>query len=184
MNENQQLTNLKPKNKFWTFCWAFVPGAGQMYHGLFKKGISIMSLFFGVCAVAALLYMEFLLFALPVIWFYSFFDTLNRMNTPKSELSLMEDNFFFGIDFDKFNATKGFFEKRHIVFGVCVIAVGGFLFLREIWQMFAGMFDDRIYYIVRDAINALPVFIVPIICILLGMRLIMGGKKEEDEKDD
>lgn len=31
------------KNKFWTVFWSFIPGAGQMYHGLMKRGISLMA---------------------------------------------------------------------------------------------------------------------------------------------
>ena len=28
------------KNKFWTVFWSLIPGAGQMYHGLMKRGVS------------------------------------------------------------------------------------------------------------------------------------------------
>lgn len=33
------------RNKFLVFCFAFVPGAGQMYLGMMKKGLVIMSAF-------------------------------------------------------------------------------------------------------------------------------------------
>ena len=48
-----------------------------MYLNMMKKGLAIMALFWSVIAVTALLSMEALLFILPIIWFYSFFDTFN-----------------------------------------------------------------------------------------------------------
>ena len=35
----------KKKNRCWTFCFSFIPGAGEMYMGFMKMGISLMSLF-------------------------------------------------------------------------------------------------------------------------------------------
>ena len=29
------------KNRFWTFCFSLVPGAGEMYFGLYRQGISL-----------------------------------------------------------------------------------------------------------------------------------------------
>lgn len=188
MNENQQQTsNLKPKNKFFTFCWAFIPGAGQMYHGLMKKGLSIMTLFCAIIAVSVIVYMPAILFVLPIIWFYSFFDTLGRMNTPMSELALIEDKGFeaeINVKWGDGENKKigGFLEKRHIFFGVCVIAVGMFLFLREMWVSFAGYINDQIYYMVRNAIDRIPAFLVPLICIAVGWRLIAGKKQDGEEK--
>ena len=43
------------RNKFLVFCFAFVPGAGQMYLGMMKKGLVIMSVFWAVIAVAVML---------------------------------------------------------------------------------------------------------------------------------
>ena len=62
------------KNSFFTFCFAFIPGAGEMYLGMMKKGLAVMSVFWGVCAIAWFFQFEFLLWLLPIIWFYSFFS--------------------------------------------------------------------------------------------------------------
>ena len=63
------------KNGFLTFCFAFMPGAGQMYQGYMKRGLSLVSLFFGGCALVWLA--EPLMLLLPIVWMYSFFDTFN-----------------------------------------------------------------------------------------------------------
>lgn len=42
------------RNKFLVFCFAFVPGAGQMYLGMMKKGLVIMGAFWAVTAIGGL----------------------------------------------------------------------------------------------------------------------------------
>lgn len=39
------------KNRFWTFCFSLVPGAGEMYLGLYRQGISLMLCFFALLLV-------------------------------------------------------------------------------------------------------------------------------------
>ena len=33
------------KNRFWTFLFSLFPGAGEMYMGFMKQGVSLMTLF-------------------------------------------------------------------------------------------------------------------------------------------
>ena len=47
------------KNSFFTFLFSFVPGAGEMYMGFMKQGLSLMTLFLG-----------FWLFAFYLIWMH------------------------------------------------------------------------------------------------------------------
>ena len=54
------------RNKFLVFCFAFVPGAGQMYLGMMKKGLVIMSVFWTVIAVAVMLNLGVLCVFLPI----------------------------------------------------------------------------------------------------------------------
>ena len=65
------------RNKFLVFCFAFVPGAGQMYLGMMKKGLVFMGAFWAVIAIAVMLNLGVLFVFLPIIWFYAFFDTFN-----------------------------------------------------------------------------------------------------------
>ena len=41
----------KQKHGFWLFIFSLIPGAGEMYMGFKKQGLSIMLLFWGVFAV-------------------------------------------------------------------------------------------------------------------------------------
>ena len=62
----------KQKRGFWLFIFSLIPGAGEMYMGFKKQGISIMFLFWGVFAIGACTGMDWLVFLIPIIWFYSF----------------------------------------------------------------------------------------------------------------
>ena len=63
------------KNGFLTFCCAFIPGAGQMYQGYMKRGLSLILMACCIGMVSSLLNPVMLL--LVVVWMYSFFDTFN-----------------------------------------------------------------------------------------------------------
>ena len=43
------------KNGFWTFCFSLLPGAGEMYLGFMKMGISLMAIFFALCGLSGIL---------------------------------------------------------------------------------------------------------------------------------
>ena len=71
---------MQRKSGFLTFCFACLPGAGEMYLGYMKRGLSVMLAFWGLIFVASLLNMGILGILAPVIWAYSFFDTFNLLH--------------------------------------------------------------------------------------------------------
>ena len=44
----------KQKHGFWVFIFSLIPGAGEMYMGFKKQGLSIMLLFWGSIALASI----------------------------------------------------------------------------------------------------------------------------------
>ena len=80
------------KNGFLAFCFAFIPGGGQMYLGMMKKGLLLMGLFSAISFAMMTLYLDFLGCLLPVIWFYSFFDTLNSRCLSPEQIREIDDN--------------------------------------------------------------------------------------------
>ena len=75
----------KQKRGFLLFICSLIPGAGEMYLGFFKQGISIMTLFWAIVAIAGGFSAEFLVIFLPVIWFYSYFHVHNLKELPEEE---------------------------------------------------------------------------------------------------
>ena len=62
------------KNRFFTLVFSCCPGAGEMYLGLYRQGVSLMGLFFGTIALAAWLgFEELIFFICPIVWCYIYF---------------------------------------------------------------------------------------------------------------
>ena len=64
------------KNGFLTLCFSFFPGAGQMYQGYMKRGLSQVILFVIPLIVGSFLFPIVMVFS-GVVYMYSFFDSLN-----------------------------------------------------------------------------------------------------------
>ena len=58
---------MQRKSGFLTFCFACLPGAGEMYLGYMKRGLSVMIAFWGLIFVASLLNMGILGILAPII---------------------------------------------------------------------------------------------------------------------
>lgn len=185
MPPRQPAIRPRTKNKFFTFVFACIPGAGQMYHGLMKKGVSLMVLFWGLAGLSLATYMTVLTVLLPVIWFYSFFDTVNRMNMSLDELRVQEDCFLFGLD--GVETSKGFrqlFRDRHLILGwgliiaACWMMLNGFF--NSYWgrQFWGNLLSERLWEVLSGFVDMLPALIVPTICIVIGLRLIKGDRKK------
>ncbi len=84
----------KKKRKFPTFCCSLIPGAGEMYLGFLKQGISIMCLFFLLFSIGGIIFPPSVTFC-AVIWFYSFFHTHNLNSLPDDEFYAIQDDYLF-----------------------------------------------------------------------------------------
>lgn len=180
------------KNKFLTFVFALIPGAGQMYHGLYKKGTSLMLLFWGIIALSLVTYFTAINFLLPVIWFYSFFDAVNRMNMPVDEMKMLKDDYFLFGSWTKSSdgrpqTLKRFVQQRHIVIGVAFIVLAVWIFFNNLFGTYYGytimaFLPEEAFYFIRAVIRSIPVLVIPAICIIIGANLIgLRKKKEEPE---
>jgi len=68
------------RSKLLVFLFSLVPGAGHMYMGVMNRGLQLMLLFFGTLFIGNLVGHPLTDFwptvVAPVVWFYSFFDSL------------------------------------------------------------------------------------------------------------
>ena len=56
------------KNRFFTLVFSCCPGAGEMYMGLYRQGVSQMGMFFGTISLSAwLCFEEFILFICTIV---------------------------------------------------------------------------------------------------------------------
>ena len=101
----------KQKHGFWVFIFSLIPGAGEMYMGFKKQGISIMLLFWGAIALASITGLGWLAMFLPVIWFYSFFNVHNLKSLSEEEFYSIDDNYI--LHMDQFSGDMGKFLQKH-----------------------------------------------------------------------
>ena len=118
---------MKKKNGFLTFCFAFIPGAGQMYLGYMHRGLSIVGAF-ALITMAASFFSYFglgvLAVLLPIIWMYSFFDTFRIASQTPEEAAAKPDAFL--LDPRDLLGTKwrSVLSGRHKLVGAAHVAFG------------------------------------------------------------
>lgn len=153
------------KNLFLTFCFSFIPGAGQMYQNYMKRGLSLMCLA-GILLILAIM-TNTIIFMIPflVVMAYSFFDTYNIRNTVGTQEQVEDDYVLKGFNFDKLKNNK--------LLGIGIILIGGYILLNNILY---GIARDTGIQILIDTIRVirayLPSIIVAAITIGAGVKML------------
>lgn len=183
----------KKKNRFLLFWWSLIPGAGELYLGFMKMGVSILSVFALVMMFTIYTNIGVSAFAVFVIWLYGFFHANNLGALSDEEFYRMEDVYLFGIKEDGPDSVKDcIMGKYRIGFAAILIILG----VSMLWQTFCGFlrrimgngfYDMYIYKITSTISNEMPRMLIGIVVIWIGVKLIMGKKAELDrmeEKDE
>ncbi|MEY8763619.1 MULTISPECIES: hypothetical protein [Clostridium] len=170
------------KSSFLTIIFSFLPGAGHMYMGFMKMGLSIMAVFFTIIFFSSWLHIGPLLYITPLIWFYSLFDCINKQSMPQEEFDKLDDSYIFSID-KLLKLDKNLFKKQGLFFGILLICMGLYLIWDNIRFIIQPYINSEIYKIISNFTEIIPQMIVGIAIIVIGIKLIVGKKKEVDEDD-
>lgn len=170
------------RSGFLTFWISMIPGAGQMFLGFFKEGVSLMTLFFGICGLASWLYIDALYFFNVIVWIYAFFDALNKNSMPDEQFAQMEDHYLF---IDSMEDFKGFSISKHRKWvAVGLIVIGLYLLGNNIISMMASFGFAISYELHRLLTRYLPQMIVSIVIIAIGIRLMAGKYSDVDNIEE
>ena len=123
------------KNGILTFLFAFVPGAGQMYQGYMKRGLSLITLFF-LCIMAGMLLLEPLVLTALIVWMYSFFDTFN-LRAQFIAGTAPADDYLVHINW-KDKRMQDFMMDSHKLLGWGLIALGAMVAYQNIIMRVLG----------------------------------------------
>ncbi len=164
------------RNGFLTFCFACLPGAGQMFLGFMRRGLSLMVLFFGVIALVSFSRMDILMLAVPVIWFYSFFDTMNKHTLSIEEINAIPDRFLL-IEEDGVQLLTQ--RKSRMIVAVVFIILGLYSLLEMIWDILADALMDIPSWIYDGIFYYSPRVLFSLFIIGVGLYLI--GIKKPDQ---
>lgn len=171
----------KQKRGFWLFIFSLIPGAGEMYMGFKKQGISIMLLFWSVIAIAAWSGMNWFIFLIPIIWFYSFFNVHNLKCLSEEEFYSMEDTYILHIDRLGNDIDSLIFGHRKSV-AVFLIVFGAAILWNNIVDFFYLILPSRLANILGTFAYHLPQIIIAIAIILTGWYLLTRKKDQLNEK--
>ena len=164
------------KNGFLTFCCAFIPGAGQMYQGYMKRGLSLILTACLIGMVSSLLNPVLLL--LVVVWMYSFFDTFNLRAQIIADTA-PEDDYLVHFDPRDKKLARALLDSHKLV-GWALIAFGALIAYQNLimntlgdlvyrWGHSSPVF--RALYLVMDSLPDVVVCVVLIVC---GVWLVKG----------
>lgn len=167
----------KQKRGFWLFCFSLIPGAGEMYMGFKKQGISIMGIFWLTIAVATGLNFGWLLMTLPILWFYSFFNVHNLKSLTDEEFYSIEDDYILHLDRVFIDTGFAVEKYRKLIAGILIVSG-----LAVLWNSFWDVLEWILPSFMQDFIwrvnSLLPRLIMAVVIIGLGIYLVRGKKKE------
>lgn len=168
----------KQKKGFWLFIFSLIPGAGEMYMGFKKQGLSIMLLFYSLFAIGASTGMDWIIMFFPIVWFYSFFNVHNLKSLSEEEFYSVEDNYILHLD-EFLGNTTVLLTKYRLVVAVLMITFGASI-------LWSGL-SDALYWILPNGLaNLLRTIgymlpqIVLAVCIILGGVYLLKHKKETE----
>ena len=169
----------KKRSKFLTLLFSLMPGAGHVYMGFMKTGLSFMCAFLLLIFFSTWLSLGPLLYILPIIWFYAFFDCINKRFSTDEEFYDLEDGYLFSID-KLLKIDNEIFKKHRFLTGLILLFLGIYLVFENIMGMISGYIPDELYNIISNFIRISPQILVGIFIIAVGLKLIAGKKRESE----
>lgn len=180
----------KKKNRFLLFCFSLLPGAGEMYLGFMKTGVSLLSIFAVCVMVTGYTGIGILAFVPFVVWIYGFFHANNLGALNDEEFYRIEDGYLFGLSEAGLGSIKESVEgKYRKALAIILIILGATM----LWQTFCRMLrhlvgNDFYYEYIARFTNVIsgdvPKAIIALVIIWLGVKLIQGKKEELDKIDE
>lgn len=147
------------------------PGAGHLYLGLQRRGIQLMAAFLFSIYILDILRLGIFLFLIPIIWFYSFFDAMQKVSRYGEEE--IEDVPIISYLIN---------HQKWVGIGLVVLGVY-YLFMNVVIPVFAPMLSNLIHIDLMYWVQSY--FQTGIVCVLLiggGIKLLAGSRHKREEK--
>ncbi|MCM1040733.1 MAG: hypothetical protein NC314_13510 [Roseburia sp.] len=180
----------KKKNRFLLFCCSFCPGAGELYLGFMKMGLSLLLIFALSVMFVSYSGIGVLTFVPMVIWVYGFFHANNLGGLSDEAFMQVKDEYLFGIGAEDTESVKDFFTgKYRKVFAVILILLGVSMAWQTVCRTIRYVVGNDFYFQYISPItgyisNEVPRAIVGIAVIWIGVKMIQGKKRELDQLED
>lgn len=170
---------MKKKNGLLTLIFACIPGAGQMYLGYMKRGLSLVSVF-------ALLFwltgtvMSSLIVFVCIVFMYSFFDTLN-LRAQLMEGSAPPDDYLVQLGTD--TQLQKMFKSSHKLVGWALVAAGAYSLYENFMRSIISELWERQLYWLANLLEDIPTLVMCVALILVGLWLVRGPRSGPAQED-
>ncbi len=175
----------KKKNRFWLFILSLCPGAGHMYMGFMKMGLSFLLGFMLSIALVSLTGLDVLAVIPVTIYIYAFFHANNIGSLDDERFYALEDEYLFG--FDSIGSSRLRLEGKSRSIAAVVLILIGISMLSDLgfdvlWDYFGydNLVMRQFYYTVRDVV---PRVLMAIAVIWLGISLLRGKKVAVEDEE-
>lgn len=145
-----------------------IPGAGHIYIGYKNKGINIMGIFFILYFLTSFIGLDVMKIVIPLIWLYGVFDVIDKLTYDKKEEPVLSISPIAFIDL----------KSKLPVLGGLLIFSGIAVFTNRIAYDFL---DEKIFNLILDYGRTA---IISIIFIWIGIRMVMGYKKKDYNREE
>ncbi len=171
----------KKKNKFFTLIFSMMFGAGQMYMGFMKQGVSIMAATAVIFFTGSWLNIGPVMFALPVLWFYSFFDSINKMSLSDEKFQELEDQFLFLPNSDHI-LIKKLYSKYETIIAMLLILIGVSVLGENVLDYLSSQISNypQLFAFVNSLRWNASRILFAVVIIVIGVKMIIGKKTELD----
>ncbi|WP_144555280.1 DUF6677 family protein [Bacillus sp. X1(2014)] len=150
---------------------AIFPGAGHLYLGLQRRGIQLMAAFLFSIYILDTLRLGIFLFLIPIIWFYSFFDAMQKVSRYGEET--IEDV-----------PIIAYFLNHQKWVGIGLVLMGLYYLVMNIFLPAFSPFLNRLINI--DVMYWVQGYLqTGLVCLLLiggGIKLLSGSKQKREAK--
>lgn len=172
------------KNGILTFFFAFIPGAGQMYQGYMKRGLSLVSIF--CVGILAACIITPLIALLPIIWMYSFFDTFNLRSQMGAGMA-PEDDYLIHVESDV--QLGKLLSKSHTLVGWVLVVLGVYVLydsflMGTLRSLYWRNQENVLFRTLYNFCGNLPTLAMCIALIGVGFWLVRGPKAAKKPEDD
>lgn len=171
----------KKKNKLLTFIFSLIPGAGEMYMGFMRTGISLMTMFMLGFFLPAFLRIEELMLFDVIVWFYGFFHANHLRSLSDEEFAQVEDRLMFGLEnwvVEKPWKKIIVGEKVQKWIAAALIFTGVILLWNVVLDILSGFLPDSFFYWLWNWSSYIPRILIAVAIIYAGIRMIKGRKEQ------
>lgn len=168
------------KNRFLTFIFSLIPGAAEMYMGFMKMGLTLLTLFVGMAALAGWMNIEVFVFLAVIVWIYSFFHANNLASLQDEMFAQVQDDYL--IHPEALGMKMNNDRIRKLLAGT-LIFVGVFMCYNALCDLLYNIFPKNwISYLLQIINTQVLQAICGIAVVAAGISMIRGKKKELDRE--